>query len=77
MALKWESFTEESFKYKWNNRVKTTNALNIHVSKQFLIRAGFLLFSSTKMFVNLMPRKFFSWNRRDGAWGSLRRPLLL
>jgi hypothetical protein len=47
-VMKWESFTDESFKFKQSSRDgTTTNAQDIHLSRVCLIRAGILLFSST------------------------------
>jgi hypothetical protein len=41
MALKWETFPDESIKYKLSSRYGTTTyALDIHVSRPCLIRAS-------------------------------------
>jgi hypothetical protein len=40
-ALKWESFPDESFKFKWSSRYgRTTYALDIHESRPHLFRTS-------------------------------------
>jgi hypothetical protein len=49
MSLKWDSFSEESFKFELNSGCSTTTfAMDIHVAKPCLVHAGILLFSATQ-----------------------------
>jgi hypothetical protein len=61
MELKWESFAEENFKYKWSGQYGTTSyALDIQVSRPCLARAGIFIILNYSMFVTLIPWKFIS-----------------
>ncbi len=61
MPLKWKSFADKSFRFKWSSRYGTHTG---HSPRWYLI----ILYKS--IFDISMPRKIFSWGGggADGAW---------
>jgi hypothetical protein len=79
MALKWERFPDESFKYKWSSRYDKKSIQDIHVQVLYLghalsAKAVYYLYYS--MFLPLMSLKF-SLGAESMKGIKLHRPLLL
>jgi hypothetical protein len=59
MALKWESFPDETLNVSGSSRYGTTTyAMDIHVSKPCLISADIFIIRYSSMFANLLQHNF-------------------
>jgi hypothetical protein len=69
-SLKWESFADESFKFKREQPVQYNN---IHVARPCLVQCRYfsssLLLNVCDCLLLLMLRRFSSWSRREERGG--------